>query len=188
MWLISVENNLLRATLHSSAFSPSSHRCAPPSDPPLPLPPLQNCRHFQTDPKTQPSKVSVSSALIPEHWGISRALCHPKLAESEEEGERVGSKTHTVIYTFSLKPWVIEEGAELTDTHAFFRNSVCICFAKSREGKCGTLYIFFVCNEKKKVRFLKHQMSCGSSSLHFKSFQCRSDYQNKLCYNKLLFV
>ncbi len=65
--------------------------------------------------KTQPSKGCVSSALIPGHWGISRVLCHLKLTLSERE--RVGSKTHTVIHTFSLYPWVIEKPSGWAHRH-----------------------------------------------------------------------
>lgn len=82
----------------------------------------EDSRHFKRT-KTQPSKVCMSSALIPGHWGISKVLCHLKLTLREQErgGESkwVGSKTHTVIHTFSLYPWVIEEPeAELTDWHS----------------------------------------------------------------------
>lgn len=111
----------------------------------------EDSRHLQRT-ETQPSKGCASSALIPEHWGISRALCHPKLTVRARkargrEGERVGSKTHSVIHTFSLYPWVIEEGAELTGTDILQEPlSVCACvLPKRRKEICNfTIYELFV--------------------------------------------
>lgn len=113
----SAQHNLLRAAARNSLFSSSQQVCIPYQLP-------EDSRHLKPT-QTQPSKGCVSSALIPEHWGISSVLCHPKLTvRARKTGGR--AREWAVKHTLSFIPshYIPESQRKVLSslTQTFFRN------------------------------------------------------------------
>lgn len=112
--------DLLRPGLHQSLFS-LHYRCAASPTP-------RGRQTLQTHQNTTFKRLRVISI---NSWTLRNqqsALSSETDFETEREGERLGSKTHTVIHTFSLYPWVIEKARSWA--HRLWQLQMFVCASR----------------------------------------------------------